>query len=171
MVYEERIAYILEQLGVGRSYQGFQYTVESCMLVLENAERLGAVTKQVYYVVAERHNTTWKCVERDIRTVAGVIWRGEENVLFHEFCGGVRREKPKAGEFIEMMCEFAKQNRAGDCYCPETGRWCEEKACLQRRIAELSRRCTREVAVVMETAGAVEAGVRKKEEKREKSGV
>ncbi len=150
MVYEEKIAHILEQLGVGRSYQGFQYTVECCMLVLEKEERLRAVTKQVYYVVAKQHDTTWKCVERDIRTVAKVVWRDKENALFHEFCGGEVKGKPKAREFIEMMCEYVKRGCVGDCYCPETGRWCEEKAYLQRKIAELSSARAREAAMTVE---------------------
>ena len=137
MVCKENMAHILERLGVARAYQGFWYTVESCMLVWEEPERLHAVTKQVYYVVAERNKTSWNCVERDIRTVAKTVWKNGERELLLEFCGGELREQPTASEFIEMMCAYMRRLEAGDCYCPETGRWCEEKACLRRRIAEL----------------------------------
>lgn len=138
MVYREKIAHALEQLGVSRSYHGFWYTVDSCLLVLEEPKRLNAVTKEVYYAVAWMHNTSWNCVERDIRTVAQTIWKNTDHELFLEFCGGERKELPKARAFIEMMCDYVRRSYGEDGYCPETGRWCQEKASLQRRIAELS---------------------------------
>ena len=44
MEYEKWIRFILKQLGIGQSYQGYDYIVDGVLLVLEDASRLEFVT-------------------------------------------------------------------------------------------------------------------------------
>ena len=94
---------LLKQLGVSSLYQGFDYAVSGVMLVLEDRKRLTYITKGLYLDVARRHNTTWKCVERDIRTVVDVIWDNADVEILTEFCGGRLEARPKNRRFFEIF--------------------------------------------------------------------
>ena len=41
---------------------------------MEQPERLLLVTKWVYPEAARQYNTNWKAIERNIRTVNGIVW-------------------------------------------------------------------------------------------------
>ncbi len=66
---------LLYHLGVTANYTGFFQTAYALSLCTEQPERLLLVTKWLYPEVAERYETSWKAVERNIRTVSCVIWQ------------------------------------------------------------------------------------------------
>ena len=77
---------LLYHLGVTANYTGFFQTASAVRLCMEQPERLLLVTKWVYPDVARHYKTNWKAVERNIRTVNGVVW--EQNRLFLEKLAG-----------------------------------------------------------------------------------
>lgn len=106
MEYEKAIRNILRQMGVGKNYTGYDYAIYGMMLVLEDRERLTYITKLLYPEIAAKYRTSWKCVERDIRTVVKIAWEDGDERFLNIFCGGEVGEKPKNAKFFAMMYEF-----------------------------------------------------------------
>ena len=140
---------LLKQLGVSSLYQGFDYAVSGVMLVLEDRKRLTYITKGLYLDVARRHNTTWKCVERDIRTVVDVIWDNADVEILTEFCGGRLEARPKNRRFFEIFSRYleavcrgqeeaaaAGEWELAENFCPEIGRVCERLVRLRMKMRD-----------------------------------
>ncbi len=72
---------LMERLGITLNYKGFYYAVYAVCLVAEKPERSLLVTKWLYPEVARHYETTVNAVERDIRTVVGIIWRENRKAL------------------------------------------------------------------------------------------
>ncbi len=155
MDYENTIKNILRQLGVGQSYQGYEYVIYGTILVLQDKKRLEFITKSLYPDIASRYHTSWRCVERNIRTVINVAWKeGNPDFLFEVF-GDKSAQKPRNAQFFELMYEYMSSlygetaatlqdfDLSGcpdNCICLETGRPCKRLLILQQQIEELKRR-------------------------------
>lgn len=155
--YENTVKGILRQLGVGHSYQGYEYVTYGLLLVLQDKSRLEFVTKSLYPDIASKYHTSWKCVERNIRTVIDVAWKDGNSGLLGRICGNKPIQKPRNAQFFELMYEYitryygayAETAATGqepytdscpdNCICLETGRPCERLLMLQKQIEELKR--------------------------------
>ena len=68
---------------------------------MEQPERLRLVTKWVYPDVARHYKTNWKAVERNIRTVNGLVW--QQNRLFLEKLAGRKLlSKPSNAQLLAI---------------------------------------------------------------------
>ena len=103
---EEEIRNVITQLGAGNSYRGYEFAVYGIGLALENPERLTFISKGLYIDIAAHFHTSWKCVERDLRTLIDVIWRTDNQKLLFQICGYRRIKKPKNKMFFELMYQF-----------------------------------------------------------------
>lgn len=74
---------LLYSLGVTANYTGFFHTACAVALCVEQPDRLLVVTKWLYPEVAKQYQTKWKAVERNIRTVGGIIWQENRSLLEH----------------------------------------------------------------------------------------
>lgn len=93
---------LLYQLGVTANYTGFSYTAYAVMLCAQQPERLQLVTKWLYPAVAKQYGTNWKAVERNIRTVSGIIWK--ENRTGLEALARRRLERqPRNAQFLAIL--------------------------------------------------------------------
>lgn len=72
---------LLCRLGATANYTGFFHAAYAVSLCVEQPDRLLLVTKWLYPEVAKQYGTTWKAVERNIRTVNSVIWRENRSLL------------------------------------------------------------------------------------------
>ena len=72
---------LLYRLGVTANYTGFFQAALAVRLCVEQPERLLLVTKWVYPDVARHYKTNWKAVERNIRTVNGLVWEQDRPFL------------------------------------------------------------------------------------------
>jgi len=78
------------------------------MMVIENADLINAVTKQLYPAVAKKYRTTNSRVERAIRHGIEVAFdRGDPDVLASYFGYTIHSEKgkPTNSEFIAMISD------------------------------------------------------------------
>lgn len=93
---------LLCHLGVTSNYIGFFHTMYAVQLCVECPNRLLLVTKWVYPDVAKRYGTTWKAVERNIRTVISVIWK-KNHLLLENLACGTLAEKPCSAQFLAIV--------------------------------------------------------------------
>lgn len=115
MEYKLTAKSVLHQLGIGKSYIGYDYILYSIDLIMENENVLTNVTKILYIDVAKEYHTSQTCVERDIRKVIEVIWNhAEENSTLIQKIFGDKflLHKPSNKEFLELIYEYIKLQSA-----------------------------------------------------------
>jgi two-component system response regulator (stage 0 sporulation protein A) len=102
------ITNIIHQLGVPAHIKGYLYLREAILMVVNEIELLGAVTKELYPLIAEKYNTTASRVERAIRHAIEVAWgRGNVETITSLFGYTIdlERGKPTNSEFIAMIAD------------------------------------------------------------------
>lgn len=102
---------VLHQLGIGKTYSGYDYILRSIELILHNEDVLSNVTKILYIDIAKEYQTSQTCVERNIRKVIEVIWKhADENSIQIQKIFGEKflSLKPSNKEFLELLYEYIK---------------------------------------------------------------
>ena len=99
---------ILEELGINRAYKGYKHTAYALELVLEDEDRLSAVTKEVYQETARHFHCHWTAVERDIRTVIQRAWQINPTLL-QKMAKHPLTNVPKTREFLEIIMKYIQR--------------------------------------------------------------
>ncbi len=105
---EIEVTSILHQMGVPAHVKGYQYLRDAILLILDDINLLGAVTKELYPLVAEKYNTSASRVERAIRHAIELAWnRGNVDMMIKFFGYTINTEKgkPTNSEFIAMVAD------------------------------------------------------------------
>lgn len=93
---------LLMRLGIAMNYKGFNVCTYAVYLVTQAPDRMLFVSKWLYPDVAKRFDTTWRDVERNIRTASKIAWECNP-ALLSELAGYPLTERPKAANFISML--------------------------------------------------------------------
>lgn len=93
---------LLYSLGVTANYTGFFHTSYAVLLCVKKPERLLHVTKWLYPEVAMQYKTKWTAVERNIRTVGGIIWQKNRPLLEH-LARRTLNEKPSNAQLLAIL--------------------------------------------------------------------
>ncbi len=99
---------ILHELGVPSHIKGYQYIKESIMIVCDNPNIIGYITKELYPQVAIKYNTTVSRVERAIRHAIEISWNRGSWDLMEELFGysiDIEKAKPTNSEFIITLAD------------------------------------------------------------------
>lgn len=110
---EEKVTEILHQIGIPAHIKGYQYLRQAIMMVVEEVEMLGSVTKVLYPAIAEVFETTPSRVERAIRHAIEVAWSRNSIEIIKQFFGytiDMEKGKPTNSEFIAMMADRLRLN-------------------------------------------------------------
>lgn len=100
---EMRAVYdLLYRLGVTANYTGFFHTAYAVSLCIEEPDRLLVVTKWLYPEVARQYQTKWTAVERNIRTVGGIIWR-ENRPLLERLARRPLAQRPRSAQLLAIL--------------------------------------------------------------------
>lgn len=102
---------LLYSLGAKGNYTGFFQTAYAVYLSVQQPERLLLVTKWLYPAVAEHYGTTWTCVERNIRTVAGLVWNSHRAQL-EDLARTELQGRPSPSGFLAILTMCFQQNSA-----------------------------------------------------------
>lgn len=94
---------LLNRLGVTANYAGFFHMSCAVALCVEQPERLLLVTKWLYPEVARQCHTTWKAVERNLRTANDIIWR-ENRPLLEQLARRPLAQKPRNAQLLAILC-------------------------------------------------------------------
>ena len=114
---EVDVTNLLLEIGIPAHIKGYQYIREAILMVYDNPEIVGGITKELYPELATKFDTTVSRVERAIRHAIEVSWnRGDwdlmEDVFGHSV--DIDKAKPTNSEFIvtvadKLRLEFVKQ--------------------------------------------------------------
>lgn len=99
---------IIREIGIPAHIKGYQYLRDAIMMIINEMELLGAVTKVLYPMIASKYSTTPSRVERAIRHAIEVAWnRGNMEMINKLFGYTIKLEKgkPTNSEFMAMIAD------------------------------------------------------------------
>ncbi len=99
---------IIHEMGVPAHIKGYHYLRDAILQVIEDVSLLGAVTKELYPMIAHKYQTTPSRVERAIRHAIELAWdRGNIEMMtkFFGYTINLQRGKPTNSEFIAMVAD------------------------------------------------------------------
>lgn len=105
---EADVTNIIHEIGIPAHIKGYQYLREAIMMVVDEVDLLGSVTKILYPRIAERFDTTSSRVERAIRHAIEVAWSRNNIETIKKFFGytiNTERGKPTNSEFIALVAD------------------------------------------------------------------
>jgi two-component system response regulator (stage 0 sporulation protein A) len=105
---ETEVTELIQKIGIPAHIKGYHYLRSAIIMVINNVELLGAVTKELYPAVAEEFDTTASRVERAIRHAIEVAWDRGNMEFINDFFGHTvssERGKPTNSEFIAMLAD------------------------------------------------------------------
>lgn len=105
---DAEITEILHEVGVPAHIKGYMYLREAILLVIENVDFIGSITKTLYPEIALRFSTTASRVERAIRHAIEIAWvRGNVDAISDIFSYTIsyNKSKPTNSEFIAMISD------------------------------------------------------------------
>ncbi len=114
---EISITRMLHELGMPSHIKGYQYIRDGIVMIYNNPDIIGGITKELYPDVASKYNTTVSRVERAIRHAIEVSWNRGNWDLMEEIFGhsvDIDKAKPTNSEFIvtiadKLRLEFMRQ--------------------------------------------------------------
>lgn len=104
---------ILRYVGIGPQYRGYRYLAQAVELVMEYGRNDIQITKTVYPEIAERNNTVWRSVERDIRTAIQRAWETDEQEVMRKMFGHHLKQRPTNMQFICRLAEELRKASVG----------------------------------------------------------
>ena len=114
---EVEVTKVIHEIGVPAHVKGYQYLRDAIMLVTEEINYLGAVTKELYPTIAQKYDTTASRVERAIRHAIELAWdRGDIEKINKVFGYTISGEKgkPTNSEFIAIIADRLRlEGKAG----------------------------------------------------------
>ena len=96
------VAKQLMSLGITPNYTGYDQAVYAVTLSSSHPEFLREVSTRLYPAVAEHCGTSWKAVERNLRTIINTAWETNP-ALLAELSGRPLSKKPTSGQFIATL--------------------------------------------------------------------
>ena len=103
-----QVTNVIREIGIPAHIKGYQYLRDAIMIIIDEVEILGSVTKILYPQIAEKYSTTPSRVERAIRHAIEVAWsRGNIDMINRLFGYTIKLEKgkPTNSEFMAMIAD------------------------------------------------------------------
>ena len=105
---------MLHELGMPAHIKGYQYVREAIIMIYNNPEFIGGITKELYPDLASKYDTTVSRVERAIRHAIEVSWNRGNWDLMEEIFGhsvDIDKAKPTNSEFIITIADKLRLER------------------------------------------------------------
>ncbi len=105
---EEWIVNYMRLLGIGAHLKGYEYIKCATIYCIEHGGRIPNISTELFPYIAEKYNTSWKSVDRNIRTAIEYAWNHGSVEVQHKLFGytvNCHSGAPTCKEFIAMLCE------------------------------------------------------------------
>ena len=99
------IRWELHCLQISPTLLGHHYLLYAVEQVVKDPLRVKDVTKDLYPDTAHNFDTTWKAVERNIRSAVLACWNSSGRDTLMEIAGIQILERPKSAVFIAIVAE------------------------------------------------------------------
>ena len=97
----------LDKLIAARTSLGYDYIVYGLLLINEDQTRVSNITKALYIDIAAHYETSWSCVEKNIRNTVNAIWTAENKTILEMIFNRTHMDrKPTNKEFFEYLYDF-----------------------------------------------------------------
>ena len=94
----------LDKLIAARTSLGYDYIVYGLLLINEDQTRVSNITKALYIDIAAHYETSWSCVEKNIRNTVNAIWTAENKTILEIIFNRTYMDrKPTNKEFFEYF--------------------------------------------------------------------
>ena len=104
----DNITRTVRALGIGRTYLGYYFLIDSVRLVLDNEVLLFSVCRKLYPTVARIHHTTADNVERNLRTAIRACWEHGNRSLLESMFPYPLYARPSASEVIDAIADYCR---------------------------------------------------------------
>lgn len=145
MDYKRLIVNTMDALNAPKSCLGYDYVVYGLLLMLDNQDCITYITKSLYIDIADHYHTTWKCVEKNIRTVVGMIWSLSDSPLIriifkHADCSNRPTNKVffrYMYEYISLIaCDMDHPEHQICFICPVSNQYCESLEFFYHKLSQ-----------------------------------
>ena len=109
---EKKAGQLLHTLGIPNSVQGYKYLLDAIVSCCCHEDYMKGITKKLYPLLADRHNTSSCAVEKSIRHAIEMAFsHSDQSMLYDFFKGTIRSDKAKAtnSQFISMCVNHIKK--------------------------------------------------------------
>ena len=102
-----KIERCLKSLGMSLDLKGFIYVADAIEMWLESEDIL---LKEIYFSIAEKHNTSWNCVEKNMRYAIKEVRRQGNKSLLSKIFQDFDKSTVNNGMFIKTIGNYIKYN-------------------------------------------------------------
>ena len=105
---ENVVTKILHELGIPSHIKGYQYLRDGIIMICDNTNYIGSITKLLYPALAKKHNTSSSRVERAMRHAIEVGWIRSDWKFTEDLFGqsvDFNRTKPTNSEFLVTIAD------------------------------------------------------------------
>ena len=120
----------LDKLIAARTSLGYDYIVYGLLLINEDQTRVSNITKALYIDIAAHYETSWSCVEKNIRNTVNAIWTSENKTILEIIFNRTYMDrKPTNKEFFEYLYDFIflsqSEENVSSILCPVCNNKCQ----------------------------------------------
>ena len=119
----------LDKLIAARTSLGYDYIVYGLLLINEDQTRVSNITKALYIDIAAHYETSWSCVEKNIRNTVNAIWTSENKTILEIIFNRTYMDrKPTNKDFIFLSQETVptqSEENVSSILCPVCNNKCQ----------------------------------------------
>lgn len=106
----ECVIQLMDSMGVGRYYRGYDMTVDAVCCMVDSDEAQWCIRGQVLEPLAAKYCCRWECVGRNIRTVIRRCWQTNpaqlQRIAAYPLSGA-----PSVSEFLGIMSVYVQRRQ------------------------------------------------------------
>ncbi|MBR6472109.1 MAG: sporulation initiation factor Spo0A C-terminal domain-containing protein [Firmicutes bacterium] len=110
---EKKVARLLYELTLSPSYKGYKYLKEAILMLCDEDISYNSFTKNIYPLIAEKHNTTAQNIEKNIRFAIRKIYDSNTPEELEKYLGktSIIYTNPSNVKFITYCAEKLRLER------------------------------------------------------------
>lgn len=104
---------VLRSLSLTGTYKGFYLINDGVAAIAKDENAIFTRSKGLYIDLAKKHNTSVKCVEKNIRTAITIIWDRGDHELLNAIAGYIVITKPTVAEMLDILSSYVMRQAKG----------------------------------------------------------
>ncbi len=108
-----KINLFMYEIKMPPNIKGHKYLLSAIKTVYLEPSSINNVLNGLYLKIAREYNTSVSCVEKDIRTAIGIVWKYEDTKKLDSYLERSlhsRETKPSPKEFIALVADKLRRN-------------------------------------------------------------